>query len=112
MAQFLMVKRPHEGGAGKHRFSIPSSAILSCKTSASIRSRIATGSMRCVMKIDGRCHCGLITYEKEIDPEKVMICHGTDCQTLTGSAFRTFRPIARGWVQSVLRRTQDFRENQ
>jgi hypothetical protein len=41
------------------------------------------------MKIDGRCHCGYITYEAEIDPEKVMICHCTDCQTLSGSAFRT-----------------------
>ena len=41
------------------------------------------------MKIDGRCHCGFITYEAEIDPEKVMICHCTDCQSLSGSAFRT-----------------------
>jgi hypothetical protein len=41
------------------------------------------------MKIDGRCHCGFITYEAEIDPEKIMICHCTDCQTLSGSAFRT-----------------------
>jgi hypothetical protein len=31
------------------------------------------------MKIDGRCHCGYITYEAEIDPEKVMICHCADC---------------------------------
>jgi hypothetical protein len=41
------------------------------------------------MKIDGRCHCGYITYEAEIDPEKVMVCHCADCQTLSGSAFRT-----------------------
>jgi hypothetical protein len=41
------------------------------------------------MKIDGRCHCGYISYEAEIDPEKVMICHCADCQTLSGSAFRT-----------------------
>jgi hypothetical protein len=25
------------------------------------------------MKIDGRCHCGYVSYEAEIDPEKVMI---------------------------------------
>ena len=42
------------------------------------------------MHVDGRCHCGFITFEAEIDPEKVAICHCTDCQTLTGSAFRTF----------------------
>ena len=41
------------------------------------------------MKIDGSCHCGDITYEAEIDPENVVICHCTDCQTLSGSAFRT-----------------------
>jgi len=40
------------------------------------------------MKIDGGCHCGNITYVAEIDPEKVTICHCTDCQMLTGSAFR------------------------
>ncbi|MGZ8444356.1 MAG: GFA family protein [Candidatus Binatia bacterium] len=41
------------------------------------------------MKIDGGCHCGNITYSAEIDPEDVGICHCTDCQTLTGTAFRT-----------------------
>ena len=44
------------------------------------------------MKIDGGCHCGYITYEAEIDPGKVGICHCTDCQTLSGSAFRTIVP--------------------
>ena len=41
------------------------------------------------MKIDGRCHCGYITYAAEVDPEKVVICHCADCQILSGSAFRT-----------------------
>jgi hypothetical protein len=41
------------------------------------------------MKIDGACHCGRIRYEAEIDPSTVVICHCTDCQTLSGSAFRT-----------------------
>ena len=41
------------------------------------------------MKIDGGCHCGAITYEAEIDPENVGICHCTDCQALSASAFRT-----------------------
>ncbi len=41
------------------------------------------------MKIDGGCHCGYITYEAELDPDKVGICHCTDCQTLSASAFRT-----------------------
>ena len=41
------------------------------------------------MKIDGGCHCGKITYEAEINPAKVSICHCTDCQTGSGSAYRT-----------------------
>ena len=41
------------------------------------------------MKIDGGCHCGAIAYQAEIDPEKIFVCHCTDCQTLSGAAFRT-----------------------
>ena len=40
------------------------------------------------MKVDGRCHCGAITYEAEVDPAKVGMCHCTDCQSLSGSAYR------------------------
>jgi len=40
------------------------------------------------MKVEGGCHCGAITFEAEIDPGAVRICHCTDCQTLTGSAYR------------------------
>lgn len=48
------------------------------------------------MKIDGGCHCGSIRYEAEVDPAKVVICHCTDCQTLSGSAFRTVVPTDEG----------------
>jgi hypothetical protein len=41
------------------------------------------------MHVDGHCHCGQLRYEAEIDPENVLICHCTDCQSLSGSAFRT-----------------------
>jgi hypothetical protein len=40
------------------------------------------------MKIDGHCHCGQITFEADVDPDAVTVCHCTDCQRLTGSAFR------------------------
>ncbi len=46
------------------------------------------------MKIDGACHCGYITIEGEADPEKTTVCHCTDCQTGTGSAFRVSVPVA------------------
>jgi len=45
------------------------------------------------MKVDGACHCGFITIEGEADPEKVAICHCTDCQTSTGTAFRISVPV-------------------
>ncbi|WP_117190851.1 GFA family protein [Rhizobium terrae] len=40
------------------------------------------------MHITGGCHCGQITYQAELDPQRVAICHCTDCQKLTGSPFR------------------------
>ncbi len=45
------------------------------------------------MKIEGGCHCGFIAYEGEADPEKTAICHCTDCQKLSGTAFRIVVPI-------------------
>jgi len=41
------------------------------------------------MKITGGCHCGHIAYEAEVEPGTVRVCHCTDCQKLTGTAFRT-----------------------
>lgn len=45
------------------------------------------------MRVDGGCHCGKITYEADIDPDKAGLCHCTDCQTLTSSAFSRFVPV-------------------
>jgi hypothetical protein len=44
------------------------------------------------MKIEGSCHCGAIAYEAEVDPASASICHCTDCQALTGSAYRVVIP--------------------
>lgn len=46
------------------------------------------------MKVEGRCHCGAITFEADVDPSRVTLCHCTDCQTLTGTAFRTTVPAS------------------
>jgi hypothetical protein len=46
------------------------------------------------MKVEGRCHCGKIEYEVEVDETKVQICHCLDCQTLTGSAYRVTIPAS------------------
>ena len=45
------------------------------------------------MKIDGRCHCGFIEYEAEIDPAAVYVCHCTDCQSISGSPYRWAVPV-------------------
>ena len=47
------------------------------------------------MRIDGSCHCGSITYEADIDAGKVAICHCTDCQSLSGTAFVAYVSVAR-----------------
>jgi hypothetical protein len=45
------------------------------------------------MKVDGACACGAIAVEAEADPDKAQICHCTDCQTATGTAFRASIPV-------------------
>ena len=44
------------------------------------------------MQVDGACHCGSIRFTATVDPSKVMVCHCTDCQILTGSSFRVVAP--------------------
>lgn len=41
------------------------------------------------MKIEGSCHCGQITFEAEAETSEFGICHCSECQTLTGTAFNT-----------------------
>jgi hypothetical protein len=53
------------------------------------------------VKIDGHCHCGRVTFEAEVDPVTAGICHCTDCQMLSGSAYRV----------SVRAAAQDFKLN-
>jgi hypothetical protein len=40
------------------------------------------------MHIDGTCHCGSISFSADVDPAHAIICHCSDCQILSGSAFR------------------------
>lgn len=63
------------------------------------------------MKITGGCHCGAIRYEAEVDPATAGICHCTDCQVLSGTAFRVsiridqrqqLRPAGQIWLRSQL----------
>lgn len=40
------------------------------------------------MNVDGSCHCGNVTYQAEINPDDVVICHCTDCQTFSSAPYR------------------------
>lgn len=40
------------------------------------------------MDIDGACHCGRISFTAKVDPQRVSLCHCTDCQAFSSSAFR------------------------
>ncbi len=47
------------------------------------------------MHIDGGCHCGRVTYEAQIDPAEISLCHCTDCQELTGTGYRVSAIISK-----------------
>ena len=47
------------------------------------------------MKVHGSCHCGAIRFEADADPEKAGVCHCTDCQSLTGSAFALYLQVSK-----------------
>jgi len=38
-------------------------------------------------KLDGRCLCGSVTYTCDAEPAFTAVCHCTDCQRQTGTAF-------------------------
>lgn len=44
------------------------------------------------MKITGACHCGAIAFAADIDPSRVVVCHCTDCQVLSGAPLRAIIP--------------------
>jgi hypothetical protein len=44
------------------------------------------------MKVEASCHCGKISYEADINPEYVFICHCSDCQVMSGAPYRAGVP--------------------
>jgi len=47
------------------------------------------------LQVDGGCHCGRVRFRAVVDPARVTVCHCTDCQSLTGTAFRATVETAR-----------------
>jgi hypothetical protein len=44
------------------------------------------------MRIEGSCHCGRISFTAQVDPARVVVCHCSDCQVMSGSPFRAVVP--------------------
>lgn len=44
------------------------------------------------MQVHGRCHCGAVEWEAEVDPATASICNCTDCQSFSGAPFRASVP--------------------
>src|SRR5512134_3387030 len=44
------------------------------------------------MQIEGSCHCGRISFTAQVDPARVVVCHCSDCQVMSGSPFRAVVP--------------------
>lgn len=51
------------------------------------------------LQVHGSCHCKAIRYTATVDPERTTICHCTDCQNLTGTAYRVSVPAVEGSFQ-------------
>jgi len=49
-----------------------------------------------MIQVTGACHCGKVQYQAEVDPARVSICNCTDCQVLSGTAFRVSAPTLPG----------------
>lgn len=41
------------------------------------------------MMLHGSCHCGAIVFEAQANPKRVVICHCTDCQKMSGGPYRS-----------------------
>ena len=60
------------------------------------------------MNVEGSCHCGQVVYRGEIDPAQVSLCNCTDCQMLTGSAFRVSVPVPKEQFHLVSGRLRTY----
>ncbi len=56
----------------------------------------------------GRCVCHAVQYRLTGEPLTLYACHCTDCQALSGSAFRLSMPILRTALQVIQGRPEAF----
>lgn len=46
------------------------------------------------MKIDGKCHCGDLTYTATLETPTFTVCHCNACQEMSGTAYRANARVA------------------
>ena len=63
------------------------------------------------MKITGRCHCGNLTYRATVDPQKVFVCHCTDCQSISGSPYRWFAVVPEENFELISGEPKTYKKN-
>lgn len=60
------------------------------------------------MKVNGECLCGHVRYVAEVDPSKVVVCHCTDCQTNSASAYGVVGLVTEGTFRLTGGETKSF----
>ena len=43
--------------------------------------------------VTGSCHCNAITLTARVNPDYVVMCHCTDCQTISSAPYRVSVPV-------------------
>ena len=41
------------------------------------------------MEVTGKCHCQAIVFRAIVDPERTVLCHCTDCRSMSGAPYRS-----------------------
>jgi len=41
------------------------------------------------MQVTGKCHCQKISFRAEVDPDRTVLCHCTDCRAMSGGPYRS-----------------------
>ena len=43
--------------------------------------------------VSGSCHCGAVSFSARVNPEYVVMCHCTDCQTISSAPYKVSVPV-------------------
>src|SRR5262249_31064478 len=81
---------------------------LSVWSGNSYRPSLFTQFQGTIMKIDGRCHCGYVTFEA--DPAATTICNCKDCQPMSGAQMRAVIITHQGTFKLLSGKPTEYRK--